>query len=174
MNVRSLSMLVGFAIITASCGTNSDFDAKSFLEAGPVSLVAEQVTLSMKDVECGVKEELWDSPTAVSQARTVARLTPKGRTLNFSDDVTMEPNAQPYVQISGSFPLQVIEVTDVGKGEDDTKVVSAKARVKIQHACFQNPLPLMGVKHGNFQYDTPASFLLRQNKDDWKVEKVVH
>jgi hypothetical protein len=175
MNSRTLSLVLGLAVITVSCGNDSDFDAKSYLEASPVNLEGEQVTLSMKDFECGMKEELWESPAPVSQLRNVARLDPPARALKFSDDVTMEQNSRPYVQISGTFPLQVIEVTDVGAGTDNgTKLVSAKVGVKIQHSCFQNPLPLMGVRRGNFEHDTPAKFLLRQTKDGWKVEKVVH
>src|SRR5260370_27162419 len=166
MNSRALSMVVGLAAITVSCGFNSDFDAKSYIEASPVNLEGEQVSLSMKDLECGVKADLWDSPSPASGARTVARLSPQARSLKFSDDVTMEPNSRPYVQISGTFPLQVDEVTDVSAGADqDTKLVSARVGVKIQNSCFQNPLPLMGVKRGNFQHDTPAKFLLSQTKD---------
>src|ERR1039457_1226822 len=175
MNSRRLSVVVGLAVITVSCGSNNEFDAKSILEADPVSLQGEQLTLSMKDVECGVQAELWDSPSQVSQQRTVARLNSKGRALNFSDDVTMELNSRPYIQVSGAFPLQVNEVTEVAEGsENNTKLVTAKVRVKIQHPCFQNPLPVMGVKRGNFQHDRAASFLLRLNKDAWSVEKVVH
>ena len=175
MNSRGLSLVVGLAIITASCGNNSDFDAKAILEANPVNLQGEQVSLSAKDLECGVKADLWDSPAPASEARTVARISSQARSLKFSDDVTMEANSRPYVQISGSFPLQVEDVTDVSAGGDnDTKLVSAKAGVKIQNSCFQNPLPLMGVKRGNFQHDIPAKFLLRQTKDGWTVEKVVH
>jgi hypothetical protein len=175
MNSRILLLVVGVAVITVSCGSKDDFDVKSILEANPVRLEGEQVTLSMKDVECGVQAELWDTPSQVSQQRTVARLTPKGRALGFSDDVTMEQNSRPYVQMSGTFPLQVDEVTETAAGgENDTKRADAKAGVKVQHPCFQNPLPVMGVKHGNFQHDTPASFLFRQVKEGWKVEKVVH
>ena len=175
MNSRTLSVVVGLAVITLSCGSNSDFDAKSIVEASPVNLDGEQVTLSSKDVECGVQAELWESPSHVSEERSVARLNSKGRALNFSDDVTMEPNSRPYVQIRGVFPLQVDEVTEVGAGGDNnTKLVTAKVRVKIQHPCFQNPLPVMGVRRGSFQHDTPASFSLRLDKEGWKVDKVVH
>jgi hypothetical protein len=175
MNSRILLLVVGLVIITVSCGSKDDFDAKSILEANPVKLEGEQLTLSAKEVECGVQEELWDAPTQVSQERSVARLTSKGRGLGFSDDVTMELNSRPYVQVSGTFPLQVDEVTEtVAGGDNDTKRVAARAGVKVQHSCFQNPLPVMGVKHGNFQHDTPASFLLRQAKEGWKFEKVVH
>ncbi len=173
-NVLSFAAAVALALAAASCGSNTDFDAKSILEAAPVRLDGEQVTLSQKDVECGIKEELWDSPTQLSQATTVARLTPKGRALNFSDDVTMEVNSRPYVQVRGTFSLQVDQVTDVSAGEKDTKLVTASAGVKVPHSCFPNPLPIMGVKHGNFQHDTPASFQLHPTKDGWAFDRVVH
>ena len=173
MNSRALSMVVGLAAITVSCGFNSDFDAKSILEANPVNMDHEQVSLSPKDIECGVQADLWESPSRISDEHSVARLNSKGRALNFSDDVNMEPNSRSYVQVRGAFPLQVDEVTDVGAG-GDTKLVAAKVRVKIAHPCFQNSLPVMGVKRGSFQYDTPASFSLRLDKDGWKVEKIVH
>jgi hypothetical protein len=176
MNSRTLSVVVvGLAIVIVSCGSSSDFDAKGILEANPVTLDGEQLTLSSKDVDCGVQAELWDSPSTVSQERNVARLSSKARELKFNDDVSIVQNSQPYVQIWGAFPLQVEEVTEVrAGGESDTKIVTAKVGVKIQHQCFQNPLSLMGVKKGNFQLGAPASFLLRQTKDSWKVEKVVH
>jgi hypothetical protein len=168
-------VVVGLAVITVSCGSNNEFDAKSILEAAPVSLQGEQLTLSMNDVDCGVQAELWESPSQVSQERSTARLSSKGRALNFSDDVTMEPNSRPYIQVSGAFPLQVNEVTEVAQGgENNTKLVTARVGVKIQNPCFQNPLPLMGVKRGNFQHDTAARFLLRLTQEAWKVEKVVH
>jgi hypothetical protein len=175
MNSGTLSVVVGLAVIIVSCGSSSDFDAKSILEANPVSLDGEQVTLSTKEVECGVQEELWDGPSHVSEERNIARLNPKARALNFSDDVTMELNSRPYAQIRGPFQLQVDEVTGVSAGGDsNTKLVTAKVRVKIQHSCFQNPLPVMGVKRGSFQHDTAASFSLRLDKDGWKVDKIVH
>jgi hypothetical protein len=175
MNSLRLSAVVGLAVITVSCGNNNGFDAKSILEAAPVSLQGEQLTLSMSDVECGAQADLWESPSQVSQERSTARLSSKGRALNFSDDVTMELNSRPYIQVSGAFPLQVIEVKEIAEGsENNTKLVTARVGVKIQHACFQNPLPVMGVKRGNFQHDTAASFLLRLTKETWKVEKIVH
>ena len=176
MNSRTLSLVVvTLAVVTLSCGSNNDFDAKSILEANPVSLDGEQVTLSTKNVECGVQEDLWESPSHVSEMRSVARLSSKGRALNFSDDVTLELNSQPFVQIRGAFPLQVDEVTDVaGAGDNNTKLATAKVRVKIQQPCFPNPLPVMGVKHGSFRHDTPASYSLRLDKEGWKVDKIVH
>jgi hypothetical protein len=57
---------------------------------------------------------------------------------------------------------------------DGTKLVDAKAEIKLQHGCFPNPLPIMGVKHGVFREDTPVSFLFRKSDDGWHLEKVVH
>jgi hypothetical protein len=127
-------------------------------------------------LECGVQSELWEAPAQVSQDRSTARLTAKGRELNFGDDPAIEPSFHhPYAQVRGPFSLQVDEVSGVRDGEaDDTKLVDAKAGIKLQHACFSNPLPIMGVKHGVFREDTPVSFLFRRSEDGWHLEKLVH
>jgi hypothetical protein len=123
-----------------------------------------------------VRSELWDSPAQVSQDRTTARLTSQGRDLNFSDDPTIEPNFhQPYAQVRGAFLLEVGQVSGLRDGEvNDTKLVDATVGIKLQQACFPNPLPIMGVKHGVFREDTPVSFLFHKSVDGWRLEKLVH
>jgi hypothetical protein len=167
--------LIGFA----GCSNNKDFDedsAKDILEANPVSLDSEQVTITQKQFDCGMQAELWDGLTQVSQERSTARLSPEAKQLGFSDDIVAEPGYhQPYAQVRGSFPLQVDQVSAVRDGEESgTKLVSAKAGVKIPHACFENPLPLMAVNKGKFREDSPASFLFRSSEKGWRLEKLVH
>jgi hypothetical protein len=162
-----------------ACGSKTDFNediAKSILEANPVNLDGEQVTITQMQIDCGVESELWAPPAQVSQDRSTARLSSKGRDLNFSDDPAMEPNFhQPYAQVRGAFSLEVSEVSGIRDGEaSGTKLVNAKAGIKVPDACFPNALPIMGVKKGNFREDAPLSFVFRGNEEGWRLEKIVH
>jgi hypothetical protein len=168
-------------IAFAGCGNNKDFDgdsAKTILETKPFSLDSEQVTLSQKALDCGTQAELWDAPVQVSQDRSTARLSPQAKSLGFSDDVVIEPNSyhQPYAQVRGAFQLQMIDdAPAIRDGEESgTKLVTAKAGVKIPHACFPDPLPIMAVNKGKFREDSPASFLFRSAENGWHLEKLVH
>ena len=180
--IKSLSLvasLVGLCIACCGCGgSKEDFDggkAKGILEAAPVNMDGEQVTLTSMQVDCGVQEDLWERPTQFSTERNTARLDQKGRDLRFSDDVVMEANRQPYVQVRGAISLQVDDVSNIRDGDENgTKLVDAKAGARVNHSCFPLPLPLMGVKKGNFQADVPPTFLFRLQNDGWHVEKVVH
>ena len=180
--IKSLSLvasLVGLCIACCGCGgSKEDFDggkAKGILEAAPVNMDGEQVTLTSMQVDCGVQEDLWERPTQFSTERNTARLDQKGRDLRFNDDVVMEPNRPAYIQIRGAISLQVDDVSNVRDGEENgTKLVNAKAGARVQHSCFAAPLPLMGVKKGNFQADVPPTFLFRLQNDGWHAEKLVH
>ena len=166
------------SLASAACGGKTEFDddmAKELLETNPVNLDGEQVSVTLAQLGCGVQSELWEAPTQISQDRSTAHLTSKGRELNFGDDPTIEPAYhQPYAQVRGAFLLQV-DVSGIRDGETKgTKLVDTKAGVKMSHSCFSSPLPLMGVKHGNFREDAPVSFLFREASDGWHVEKLVH
>jgi hypothetical protein len=174
-----LGAVFGLCLASVACGSKDQFDegvAKTILEANAVNLDGEQVTITQMQLDCGVQSELWETPTQVSQARTTARLTSKGRGLNFGDDPAIESDFhQPYAQVRGAFLLAVDGVSGIRDGDTDgTKLADAKAGIKLQHACFPNPLPIMGVKHGVFREDTPVSFLFRKSDDGWRLDKVVH
>jgi hypothetical protein len=174
-----LGAVAGLYLATIACGNKTEFDgeiARDILQAGPIKLDVEQVTITQMQLSCGVQSELWDSPAQISQDRTAARLTSQGRELNFTDDPVTEPSFhQPYAQVRGSFLLQMEDASSVRDGEEKgTKVVDAKVGIKIPHTCFPNPVPLMGVKRGNFREDTPPSFLFRLAGDGWHFEKVIH
>jgi len=174
-----LSAVFGLCLACVACGSKSQFDegvAKDILEGNAVQLDGEQVTITRMQLDCGVQSELWEPPSQVSQDRSTAQLTSKGRDLNFGDNPAIEPNFhEPYAQVRGAFSLEVDEVSGVRDGEaDGTKLVDAKASVKLQHACFPNPLPIMGVKHGDFWEGAPVSFLFRRSDDGWRLEKLVH
>ncbi len=173
-----LTAALGLCLVSVGCGSKDDFDegvAKDILEGNTVNLDGEQVTLSTTQLECGVQSELWEAPSQVSQDRNTARLTSKGRELNFGDDPAIEPRFhQPYAQVRGPFSLEVGAVSGVRDGDNGAKLVDAKAAVKVQHACFASSLPLMGVKHGEFREDTPVSFQFRKSEDGWHLDKLVH
>jgi hypothetical protein len=170
--------VLGLCLASVACGNKNEFNediARSILEANTVNLDGEQVTITQAQLDCGVQAELWEAPTQVSQDRTTARLTPKGHDLNFGDDPAVEPNFHlPYAQVRGAFSLTVDSVAGIRDGQDGTKLVDAKAGIKLQDACFPTPLPIMGVKHGVFREDIPVSFLFSKSDDGWRLDKVVH
>lgn len=176
---RFLAAVVALSVACCSCGgTKQDFDAgkaKALLEAAPVNLDGEQVTLTQGQLECGVKQELWEQPMQFSPERSTARLDQKGRDLKFGDDVVIEPNRLPYVQVRGPVSLQVDDVSNIRNGEQGgTKLVDAKAGVKLSHSCFANALPIMGVRKGNFQPDVLPTFQFSLHDDGWHVDSLVH
>jgi hypothetical protein len=175
---RLVTAVFGIFLSSVACSKdefNGDV-AKEIVEANAVHLDGEQVTITPMELDCGVQSELWEAPAQVSQDRTTARLLSKGHDLNFGDDPAIESHFhQPYAQVRGAFSLQVGDVTNIRDGESDgTKVVDAKAAIKLPDACFPNPLPLMGIKHGDFREDTPVSFLFHKSEDGWHLDKLVH
>ena len=76
----------------------------------------------------------------------------------------------PNCGIVNSLPVREFEEHT----ESHLVCVSCKAGVKIENACFQSPLPLMGVKHGNFSAGSPVVFHLHFDESGWHADKVVH
>jgi hypothetical protein len=174
--VAALSLVV----VLCGCKASSEFNedvAKGTIESAPMKLEGEQVTLTDTQIQCGLQNEFWDPPTSTSADHSSAHLTSKARDLKFNDDLIIhDPSSRvPYVQIRGDFPIQVDGITAIKNGEDNTaKLVEARAGVKIENACFQSPLPLMGVKHGNFTAGSPVVFHLHFDESGWHADKVVH
>ncbi len=168
------------AIVLTGCRASSDFNedvARSAIEAAPIKLEGEQVTFTDAQIQCGTQAEYWDPPLTISPEHSSAHLTPKGTAFKFADDVIIvDPSSRvPFVQVRGDFPLAVNSITALKNGEDNTtKVVEAKVGVKIDDPCFQNPLPLMGVRHGEFKADAPVVFHLHFDDAGWHVDRVVH
>ena len=177
---RTLVAALCLTVFLCGCKASSEFNedvAKSAIENGPMKLEGEQVTLTDSHIQCGLRAELWDPPTATSVDHYSAHLTSKARDLKFNDDlVTHDPSSRvAYVQVRGDFPLQVDSITAVKNGEDNnTKLVEAKVGIKIDNACFPGPLPLMGVRHGNFSAESPVVFHLHFDESGWHVDKLVH
>jgi len=171
----SLSLAIGFCAVLAGCGDFNDGKTRSIIEANPVKLDAEQVVLTEAQVGCGVDKELWDPP-AQAGSRTTAHLTQNGKDLKFDDDVSVKEAGyrSPYVQVRGTFPLSVIEISNTRDGSDNnTKFVETKIGIKIDHACFPDPLPVMGLKKGQFSEDFSPVLEFRYD-GGWQLDKIVH
>jgi len=177
-----LTVTLCLAIVSICCKPSADyFDediARGAIEGRPMNLEGEQVTLNEPLIQCGVQAELWDPPAAPSPDHSTAHLSAKGRELKFNDDVIVrDPGArQPYVQVRGNFQLQIESISAIKDGEDKfARLVEAKVGVKVDNPCFPRPLPLMGVKHGNFSADTPVVFHVRLDESGgWHADKIVH
>jgi hypothetical protein len=178
---RSALAVAGcLALVLAGCKNSSDFDedvAREAIESGAMKLEGEQVTFTDPQIQCGVKAEYWDPPLSLSPDRSTAHLTETGKNFKFYDDIVIHDSSSnvPFVQVRGDFPLQVSSITAIKDGEDKTtKVVEAKVGVKVDDPCFQGPLPLMGVRHGNFSMDSPVIFHLHLDDKGWHVDRLVH
>src|SRR5215470_10146252 len=125
-----MSKLVGSAtllamMLCAGCG-NKDFGdglAREVIEAKPVMLDGEQVILNGEQIQCGVQNDFWDTPTQVGD-KTIARLLPKGRELKFFDDVIREAGCQDFsVQMRGEVPVSFGGASEIKDTEQGIKMV---------------------------------------------------
>ncbi|HUA82891.1 MAG TPA: hypothetical protein VMB85_03465 [Bryobacteraceae bacterium] len=175
--LKNKYIIVGFGVFLASCGQN-DFNygkVHNIMEGTPVNLDGEYVTLTPQLVDCGVEYDLWEAPFDTgSREHKVARLKQAGRDLKFGDDVSIGDMGRPYVQIRGEFNLNALDITSDKDGpEPNTRLVTAKVGVTINHRCFPEPLLLEGVRHGNFVQDQWPVFLFRFN-NGWTMDRIVH
>ncbi len=176
VNSRVLAFaVVGISILYLGCGPN-DFNygkIKNVLEGAPVHLDAEYVVLTQGQVDCGVHEDLWDPPV-FSGHTAIARLTQKARDLKFSDDVTIGEQRFPFAQIRGEVNLLVSSINSDRDGREAyTKLVEMKVGANIQNPCFEGPLPVMGVRKGNFSQEVSPVLLFRFN-NGWQFDSFQH
>ena len=81
---------------------------------------------------------------------------------------------QTAILFTANFSLVVNEITNDKVGpEEFTRLVETKVAAIINHSCFPNPLPIMGVRKGQFTQDYSPILLFRY-RDGWSIEKVVH
>jgi hypothetical protein len=162
-------------VIIALTGCNApDFgpdSVKGILEASPLTFSSEQVTLTGQQVECGVQNELWEPASG-----NTARLLEKGRNLKFTDDVrVLDPEIHiPYIQINGTFPVSVGEVTKFRDTDHGMKLADVRLGVVVVHECFAGPLPLMGIHKGKFSPDYPVVFRFQGSGKEWSMDKLLH
>jgi hypothetical protein len=173
----SMVAVVVLSIASAGCGGKdfSEEKAKNIVEGQPMRLEGEQASLSPGQVDCGVRAELWEAPVETSPGHSSAHLTQQGRDLKFSDDVLTDPSfKRSYVQLKGDFALQVLSIIGTKSAPDDMKIGEFTVGAKIDHACFPNPLPLMGVKKGAFKEDEPVRFRFRYTDAGWGMDQLLH
>lgn len=141
------------------------------LEGSPQKLSSEQVILNGQQVDCGAKNELWTPASG-----NMARLEQKGRDLGFSDDVRLnDPDIQvPYIQVSGTFPVAVSDVSKLRNDGDGVKLADVKLGITVANECFSSPLLLMGVKKGKFTPGVPVVFRFTGSGKEWTLDKLVH
>ncbi len=173
----SLAIVIVLSIVSAGC-SGKDFSedkARSIVESQPIRLDGEQASLNNAQVDCGVRSDLWEAPVEASPGHSSAHLLQPGRDLKFSDDVLTDPSFQHYyVQVKGELALQVSSVVGARDAPDDMKIGEFKVGVKIQHACFPNPLPLMGVRKGVFREDVPVAFRFKLIEENWRMDQLLH
>jgi hypothetical protein len=182
--VKTGVLVAGLALLCCGC-TQTDFPAEKaqgLLALHPIHIDAEQVMLTQVQVDCGKENELWDvqsgfsgGGSSTSAALTVAHLTSKARELQFDDDVVLtEPGyVRPYVQIRGDFTVALAEPSIHDDG-DGGKRVEGKVLVTINHPCFAEPLPMMGVKKGKFNEDSLPVLHYTLENDGWRFDKLIH
>jgi len=177
--VSSALLAATLSVLSTGCGDSNLFDenvARGAVQAEPFQMDSEQVSMTAAQLACGVTNELWDAPITGNE-RTVSHLQPKGRSLNFSDDITSDElgHQLPYTQVRGKFPLQLDQVTSIKDGDDkDTKIVQGKVGVKIADPCFEAPVYIMGIRRGQYHEDLPATLEFERYGDGWHFTKIVH
>ena len=172
-----MAVVAVLSLASAGCAVKefNDDKATNIVEYKPLLLEGEQVSLTQPQVDCGVRSELWEAPVETSPGHSSAHLTQQGRDLKFSDDVLTDPSfRKPYVQVKGEFQLQVISLVRTKDAPDDKKIGEFKVGVKIAHACFSSPLPMMGVKKGVFSEDQPVAFRFRLVDAGWEMDQLLH
>jgi hypothetical protein len=163
------------ALCCTACG-NKDFDengAVGLARVKAIKLDGEQVVLSEKQIACGVLNELWEEPNG--DRKTVPILA-KGQALNFYGDVVVDDGALgSHTQVRGDFTLEPVLPLNIREPKEGVKLVTGRAGVNVMQSCFANsPLPLMGVRHGEFSPDAPVQMRYIFNGKDWEIDAVLH
>jgi len=172
---NSILLITVLCLFAAACGQDFATTLQERAEGKPIQLDSEQVSLTLEQLKCGVKYELWDgAPEGGQQA--VYRLTQKGRELQFSDNIY--PNGpgypSPYTQVRGKFHLQFTRIVEISDGSDGSKLVQAQLGVKIPHPCFAAALPVMGIRKGKFTPDEAPTLKYENAEDGWQPAELVH
>lgn len=165
------------ALTCASCGVK-DFDdglAQQQAELQPVTLDPEQLVLTDRQVDCGAQNDLWEAPVD-SGDHKIARLMQKGRDLKFYDDIIVgDPTLGSYAQVRGDFMINLTPPFEIKDGAQGIKLVNGKAGAVIMQSCFAGmPLPIMGIRKGQFLPDAPVHLQYRQDGNNWRFDKILH
>lgn len=173
LSASAFILILCLALAGCNNGPLDDSRIRYLLESGTIPLNGEQVMINQQQLECGTQAELWEMQS-LGPGLSVGRLLPRGRELKFGDDVQLNDMRYAYTQLRGDFSVAMFEVQSIRDENAKTKIVDAKVAVRINHTCFQNPLPLMGVRHGKFTQDFLPRFQFVQVNDDWQYDSIVH
>ena len=170
-------LVAALSCVLSSCNSK-DFNeqvAGVQVTAQPIKLEGEQVVLNEGQVDCGTKNDLWETPVRIGE-RSSARLLPKGRDLKFSDDViVMEPGLNiSYVQVRGDFQVEVMPPFDIRDDGPDARLVSVRLGAIVPNTCFPSSLPIMGVRKGQFKADAIPLLRYTHDGNQWTFQKLVH
>ncbi len=175
MSIGIARVLLGvLLLLTVGCGGDGlkEYKIRDLLESKPLQLEAEQVVLSMSQIDCGIRSELWEAPIQSGDLQ-IFRLLEKGRTTRFTDDIILMPSARnPYAQLRGEFSLSLQEVINV-KDIKGGKLVEAKLGVYVNNSCLSGPVPMMGVRRGDFHPDAPVQLQFLE-QGGWHLDRIVH
>ena len=165
------------SVFTSAC--THDLDENTIqprAEGRPYQLDSEQVSLTFDQVNCGIKDDLWETASADSGQQTRYRLTQKGRDLQFSDDVYSNgPGYRtPYAQVRGKFYLSLSQIIGITDGAEGANLIQGKVGVKIPHECFPTPLPLMAVRNGTFTPEVAPTLKYENTEEGWYPTGPVH
>ena len=163
------------ALTFTGCG-DKDFDdvvAEVRVEAQPIKLDGEQVVLTEVQIDCGVQNDLWEAPSGTGDHK-VARLLAKGRDLKFFDDV-MVTDSGGNVQMRGDVQVDLVAPFQIRDAEQGVKLVTGKVYAMLKHTCFNGqPLPMMGVRKGQFDANAPVQLRYVQDRGDWQFDRIIH
>jgi hypothetical protein len=161
-------------LVLTSCGGDEFGEAwvSQLVNEGVKQVDAEQVTLNQVQIDCGVKEDLWTLESRGTD-RSVARLLPSARNIGFADDIQIGELRLPYTMVHGKFTLRVEKVVNIHDQDPATKIAEVRVGVVINHSCFPDALPMMGVHKGQFDLDTPARVQFASN-GGWTYDRILH
>ncbi|MEP7354566.1 MAG: hypothetical protein ABI824_15170 [Acidobacteriota bacterium] len=148
--------------------------AAGILTAQPVKLEGEQVLISDDQITCGEQKDLW-TVNRQPDGGGKAQLLPAAKALHFDDDVVMSDpltGTPAWVQIRGDFRLAAPAIQKITDEDPQTKIISAKVGVIIDHPCF-GPMPLLGIHKHQFTAAADPVFRFKLT-DTWKVDQLVH
>jgi hypothetical protein len=175
----ALGAVAGLSMGATGCA-QKDFSqdtAADLVGSAQIHLDAEQVVISGQNLDCGVKNDLWEAPIAdEGGGRSIAKLLQAGRNLHFDDDVVVsEPGLKfPYVQVRGDFSVHLYGDATIRDDGPDGKLVESNAALTMSHACFPVALRLLGVRKGRFVEDASPILKFTRQGDDWSFMKLVH
>ena len=172
----SLGLVAATMLLLAGCG-EPGFDrgtAGAMLNSKQVALNGEQIILNANQIACGVEDGLWTIADLGGGHRR-GRLTYDAKELGFSDDLNLDAGAAAQAQVNGNFQVRTMNTESLDDVDAQTKLLRAAVGIVIDHPCFDHPLPIMGVRKGEFRADINPVFRFRQvAENQWDFDRLIH